>query len=353
MILKRIHTSKAHADDIQNHGAARRLQVPQAPSKARHERLSKIYYLCPDTLLPSAGIRRLYRHTHMLCRAGFNAAILHSQGRFKRDDMPPVPIAHLDSVELESSAVVVIPEGLTPLMQSLKDKPFRRFVIALNWDYIFKNLPDGLDWRAFNIERAMVISPAIGKLITWSMELPVHLIDSGIDHQRYPYHPDIKRPQITFIKRKSINIDQLKRLLGARNNNYIQNIKWVGLEGLSEAEYAEEICKSSIFLNASLAEGYPTSCLEAMAAGTLVVGYDSLGGRDMLCGQGPDQNCILVPNGDYTAMAFALEPLLKDLILGNQGRWQKILSNGFKAVAGITPESEKASVIAFWRGISS
>lgn len=302
-------------------------------------------------MLPSAGIRRLYRHIDLLDNAGFDAAIFHVQKGFCREDMPPVPISYLNGAAIESDAVVVIPEGLTYIMKVLHGFPFRRFVIALNWDYVFKNIPDGMDWRSFGIERALVISPAIGHLITWSMGLPVHLLESSIDHQRYHYDPGLKQPQLSFIKRKGINIDQLKRMMGARNNAYINNIKWVGLDGLPEDQYALEIGRSSIFLNLSLAEGYPTSCLEAMAAGAVVVSYDSLCSRDILYGQGPAQNCILAPNGDYPALAYALEPVLTDCIEGKMEKWRPIIAGGLKTVAGVTVEREKRSLISFWRKV--
>lgn len=309
----------------------------------------KLYYVCPDSMLPSAGIRRLYRHIDLLDKAGFDAAILHVQKGFRREDMPQVPISYFNDVVIESSSIVVIPEGMTYIMKILHEFSVRRFVIALNWDYVFKNIPDGLDWRSFGIERALVISPAIGHLITWSMGLPVHILESSIDHRRYRYDPDSKQPQLSFIKRKGINIDQLKRMMGARNSAYVNNIRWVGLDGLSESEYAHEICRSSIFLNLSLAEGYPTSCLEAMAAGAIVVSYDSLCGRNILYGRGAEQNCVLAPNGDYLALAYAMEPVLRDCLDGRMDRWRSIIAGGRRTAAGVTVEGEKRSLISFWR----
>lgn len=311
----------------------------------------RIYYVCPDSRLPSAGIRRLYRHIDMLHTAGFDAAILHVQKGFRREELPPVPISYLNEAAIESNAIVVIPEGFTNIMQILNGLSFRRFVIALNWDYVFKNIPDGTDWRSFGIERALAISPAIGRMIAWSMGLPCHILDSSIDHQRYRYNPAKKRPQLSYIKRKGINIDQLKRMMAARSSTYINKIKWVGLDGLPEDEYAREIGRSSIFVNLSPAEGYPTSCLEAMAAGTVVVGYDSLCSGNILFGEGPEQNCVLAPNGDYRALAYALEPVLKDCVDGEMEKWRSIIAGGRRTAASATVEREKRSLISFWRKV--
>lgn len=308
-----------------------------------------IYYYCPETKLQSAGIRRIYRHVELLGLNGFDAYILHCQKGFRRSDMPPAPVRYLGQDRLQSNATVVIPEGFPNIMHALQNQSVRRFAIVLNWDYVFKNLPEEKNYGSYGIERVLVISPAIGRMISWSMGLPVNVIRSGINHSLYRYSPECKRPQISFIKRKGIFVDQLKRMLAAHNVDFIKKIRWVGLEGLTEAQYADEICRSAVFLNASLAEGYPTSCLEAMAAGTVVASYDSLGSRDILLGQGPQQNCLLAPNGDYLSMAYSLAPVLKDLINGKMNRWASIMNNGIKTASGVTPEKEEHSLVSFWR----
>jgi protein O-GlcNAc transferase len=312
-----------------------------------------IYYVCPDIQLSSAGMRRLYRHVALLNGAGFAAFVLHGKNGFRLPDMPQVPVTYLDHIGSERHEIFVIPEGVPRIMHQLRNHPGRRFVIALNWHYIFSTLPDGVDWRQMNIERVLVVSPVIGKLVSWSMGLPVHVLRSSIDHQRYYYEADAKKPQIAFIKRKAHHVEKLRRLLGSRNKEFVKHFKWVGLEGLTEDRYAAEIRKSSVFLNLSAAEGYPTSCLEAMAAGAIVAGYDAVGGREILSGHGDEQNCILAPNGDYVSLAYALEPVLLDLIHGQSRSSAAIRSNARKAVSDITLDNERQSLLSFWTGIGA
>lgn len=308
----------------------------------------RIYYCCPDTHERSAGIRRLFRHVSLLHDAGYLASLLHTSNAFKRQDMPPVPVQSLGQVDPDKDAIFVIPEGLPKIMYRLKDHPGRRFVIALNWHTIFSTLPDGMDWRHLNIERVLAVSPVIGRMVSWSMDLPVHLLNSSIDHRRYFHDPKIKRLELSFISRKAFNIDRLQRMLSARNSDYINKIKWVGLDGLSEDDYAAQIRRSSLFVTTSMAEGFPTSCLEAMAAGTIVAGYAAGGGNGILNGAGPSQNCILAPNGDYVSLAYGLEPVLKDLTRGKISNWNPIVENGKKTTSTMTMECEQASLVSFW-----
>ena len=314
---------------------------------------ASIHYFCPDSDLPSAGIRRLYRHVDLLNRAGFSAFILHVRSGFQRNDMPEVPVRFLDQHAFSPDDIVVVPEGFPKIMHALKHHPGRRFVIALNWDYIYKNLPDGVDWREFNIERVLAVSPVIGKMIHWAMRLPVHVLKSSIDRELYYADNAAKKPRIAYIARKTTQVGSLKRMLASRNPAYVQKIEWSGLEGLPQTAYAAKIREASIFLNLSMAEGYPTSCLEAMAAGTLVAGYDSVGGRDVLSGSGGGQNSLLAPMGDYVSLAFALEPVLDALLAGPLLEWESVLNNASRTVGDLTLENEAGSLIAFWSGICS
>ena len=177
----------------------------------------RIYYLCPDTHLASAGIRRLYRHVAILHQAGFNARILHYKNGFRCADSVQVPIDYLDRICLETNTVTVVPEGCPAIMQELKDQPGRRFAIALNWDYIFKDLPEGINWRNFNIERVLAVSPVIAEMVRWSMELPTHVLHSCLNRELYYVDVKTKRPQIAFIARKATHVQLLKRILSARN----------------------------------------------------------------------------------------------------------------------------------------
>ncbi len=297
----------------------------------------------------SGGIRRLYRHVEILSNHGIQASILHTSRGFCIPDMPEVTIRYLEAPgTLHSNDIIVIPEGFPNIMYKLKDKPLRRFVIALNWSYIFKTLPDSFDWRHCNIERVLVVCPFIGKLVSWSMNLPVHNIAFSVDPRLYFHKPEIKQKMIVYIGRKNQQAPMLKRILAARNPDFTRKIKWQSLNNLSEEEYASQVRKSSVFLNLSTAEGLVNSCLEAMNTGSIVVGFNSVGGEDMLRGKGPEQNCILAQNGDYATLAYRMERLLSDLLADSMNRWGPLIKNAKKLTTSHTPESEKQSILSFW-----
>ncbi len=310
-----------------------------------------ICYFCPDMNVPSSGIRILYKHVAILARNGFPAAILHTQPGFKVNDMPEAPLLHLGSSFSPSTGdVIVIPEGFPDVMYKLRGCPARIFVFAQNWAYIYNVLPDQFDWRFLNVERVMAICPYIANAVSWSMGLPVHMLEFSIDPKLYCM-PETKKPSIVCIKRKAQNYQELWRVMKSRNPDYVSKLSWTPLAGLGQAEYAAAVRDASVFLNLSSAEGLVYSCLEAMRAGTIVAGYESCGGRGTLVGSGEARNCLLAPNGDYFTLAELLAPLLDDIIAGRMDAWRDVVRNGRRLATPHTEAAEESSVVEFWKAV--
>jgi glycosyltransferase involved in cell wall biosynthesis len=313
-----------------------------------------IAYYVPDIRTPSGGIKRLYRHVDFLARNGIDACVVHDRKGFSVPGTPPVPIRSFEeSLKMDSTDILVIPESCPETMQALSDIPCRKFAIALGWSYIYPSLPDGIDWRNMNIERVLVVSPFVGDMISWAMGLPVHLIDFGIDPELYRYDADEKRNRIVYIARKAANVECLLRILRSRNPDFLKRIEWKAMAGLATETYAAEVRSARVFLNLSPAEGLLNSCFEAMQAGTIVAGYDSIGGAGMLIGEGERRNAILAQTGDYVTLAMRLEPVLLDMIQGNMRKWNPLIRNGRKLMELHTPEAEEQAILDFWTSIGS
>lgn len=307
-----------------------------------------ILYACPDLQLRSGGIARLYRHVRLLVKNGFDAAILHNEAGFSVEAEEEVPTRYLQIPCLREGDVIVLPEGYPHLMNLFKNLPVRRFAICLNWDYVYRSLLGSRDYRAFNIERAIVVSPFIGRFVQWAMGIPFSLVDYSIDTRLYHQEPAAKTPSICFIKRKAERIQPLLGILRSRDPRYTDQIEWKALDELSVERYAAEVRSSSVFLNLSPTEGLPTSMLEAMSAGCIVAGYDGVGGQEILVGEGPGQNAVLAQCGDYVSLAYRLEPLLEGILSGDLTRWKPLVERGRELVRPHTLESEERSLVQLW-----
>ena len=276
--------------------------------------MPSILYFCPDFPLPSAGTKRLYRHVHHLNQAGFKAFIVHQKEGFSLSwHGIRVPVLWIENLpHLAKDSVLVFPEVMSSLMQQTRDLTIPRIVIALNWALIYRNLPAGLNWKDFGILRAITPSPFVKQFIEWTMGLDVTLIENYVDTTRYAYQPEKKANNIAYISRKDLSGEILRSVFERRQGS-LCHYNWVRLGNLNEEHYASQLAHSRIFLATSQEEGMPTSVLEAMASGCIVIGYSGLGGSDFMRGDGPDQNCMLVENGDYLALGRCLEKVVDTL----------------------------------------
>jgi len=310
-----------------------------------------ILYYCPERKSKSAGIRVIYRQVQILLKHGYQVAIFHETPGFKYPDVPEVPIRYTNQ-PLNRRDIMVVPEGFPPVMAEAAELGLRVIVMALSWCYVYQTLPDGTDWRAYHVERVLTNSPVIADFVAWTMKLPVHVFRWAIDPQLYYYAPQEKVRQLTYISRKADKMQDLKRMLHSRDARFIDQLTWKGLGGLTEADYAREVRRSAVFVNMSPAEGLCCSVWEAMRSGTLVAGFNSVGLKHELIGDGDGQNCILAENMDYVELAYKLEPLLIDLLADNLSRWERIRDNALAAAAPYTPDAEEQSVLAMWKNIS-
>jgi glycosyltransferase involved in cell wall biosynthesis len=314
-----------------------------------------IYYVCPDLAIQSAGIRMLYRHVQILRSGGLEAAILHQTPAFRVPDTPPdVPVADgriLNS--LGPNDILVIPEGAAPeVLAFVKPLPVRRVIIALSWLYIYGlSCRPQADWRHFNIERVITNSPFIADYVQWAMRLPTHAFTAAVNSRLYYPTPDQKLPLIVYIKRKQAEIPQLMGLLWSRDPRYLEAIRWLALDGMSEVDYATHVRRACLFLNLSHAEGWPCSLLEAMRAGTLVAGWNSVGGKRELIPSGPHQNGLFVDNLDYPELARTLEPLLQDILRGDLSAWNTLHANAYACSQFYNENAETQSVLGLWHMI--
>ncbi len=311
--------------------------------------MPSIFYFCPDFRLPSAGIKRLYRHVHHLNQIGFNASIVHHKKGFSLSwHGIRVPILWMEDLPpFERDSVLVFPEVMSSLIQQTQCLTIPRIVIALNWAFIYRNLPAGMNWKDFGISKAITPSPFVKRFIEWAMGLDVTLIENYLDTTRYVYQPEIKSNNITYISRKDLS-GEILRSIFERKKGPLRHYKWIRLGNLDEEHYARQLAHSKIFLATSQEEGLPTSVLEAMASGCIVIGYSGLGGNDFMRGDGPKQNCMLVENGDYLALGKCLETVV-DTLTNERLRCEPLIANALQtAHAFRSQEREVESLRRFF-----
>lgn len=273
--------------------------------------MGRIFYFCPDFPQPSGGVKTLYRHVQRLGQLGFAAAIVHQKTGFAvtwHDYR--VPVIYLDQrPQFHRDDVWVIPEVMVEFVRQTQSFGGKRVVIVLSWSPAYNRLPPGQRWQDYGIQHVLTKAPMMQAYLEWSMDLRATLIHEYVDQGLYTYQPVLKLNKVAYLTRKDASGDWLRGIL-VRKHPQLAAFTWQPLRELAEATYAEHLRTASVYLATTLQEGMHVSVLEAMAAGCLVVGYSGIGGADYMVGTGPQQNCILVENGNLPLLGKTLEQVL-------------------------------------------
>ena len=309
----------------------------------------RICYFCPDYPQPSGGAKTLYRHVHRLLQAGGDATIVHQKHDFHLDwHAYPAPVIWLeDRPQFGPDDILVFPEVMADMIRQTKGFAGQRAVISLSWQPSYARLQPGERWQDYGITHVITTSPAIRRHLTWCMEIEVSLVPEFIDPTLYAYRPAEKANRIAYLTRKDASGEWLRGVL-SRRDSALAEYEWTPLRNLDESTYARHLRQSSVYLATTLQEGMHISVLEAMACGCLVIGYSGIGGADYMVGEGPNQNCLLVENGNLLLLGQTLEGALHELRC-NPDRYETVRANATATAKRYQDAAaETASLAAFF-----
>lgn len=314
--------------------------------------MPRIFYFCPDFPQPSGGVKTLYRHVQRLLESGFDAAMVHQRRDFKLSwHGYDVPVLWLeDRPHFQNDDVWVIPEVMLDFVKQTVRFGGTRVLFALSWLPSYSRLGPGQRWQDFGITRALVKSPHVARFLEWSMDLSVTRIPEFVDPARYYHAPGQKELAVAYMTRKDASGEWLRPVLGRKGAPFTR-FTWVPLRNLDDDGYANHMRRASVYLPTTLQEGMHVSVLEAMACGSLVVGYAGVGGRDYMVGAGEGQNCILVENGDLLALGQTLETVLPQLHADRE-HFASIVGNGLKTAQQFQDaEAERQALQTFFESL--
>jgi hypothetical protein len=318
-------------------------QAPE-PSGAR----GRIYYVVPDYPLPSGGMRRMYRHVHLLTGLGFDAVLVHEKRPFVTTwHGYDVPVTWLsERPALRPQDVVVCTESAPAvLFQHVRPVRCRIVVCAMAWSPEYIKLKPGESWREHGVSEVITPSPVIAEYIRWRMGLEATVVGHTIDPALYAHRPAEKTDSIAYMPRKDPAAEILRAAYSSARGAPFDRYGWVACVSLAEADYARALRAARLYLPPSAMEGFNLSALEAMACGCIVVGYHGGGGRAFMRGAGPSRNCVLVENGDLPAYGPVLEDVLRTLAR-DPDAYSELIANAVATAAPYHDEAAEAGSLA-------
>jgi len=308
-----------------------------------------VYFVCPDTDVPSGGIRVIYRHVAHLLAAGRSASVVHRAPGFRPTwfDTAGVPVTYTEAITPTPADLLVIPEIYGPDLAQIGPGVPKAVFNQNAYNTFLGYTPDAADRRTPythpEVAGAVVVSDDNARYLRHGFPaLPVHRVVNAVDPALF--RPGPKRRRIAFMPRK--NAEQALQVLNLlKFRGALDGVEVVALDGLREAQVAAELRETLVFLSFGHPEGFGLPAAEAMACGCVVAGYHGYGGREFLTAE----HAFPVDTGDIVGFARTVE----DLLGRDPAELQAI---GARAAAFIaerySPERERASVVAAWSALS-
>jgi hypothetical protein len=271
-----------------------------------------IYYLTPDQTAPRGGVRMNYRHVDLLNELGMRASVLHSRPGFQVSWFDnKTPVAAAPEITLGPDDIIVVPEFYAPGFDVL---PAEARKIVFNqgayhtFDYAEDDGAPGAPYTQVpNLLGLLTVSDDSAALLRYTFPgLTVHQARAVINQTLFHREGRPSGRRISFVpRRRPLDRRQLFHMLRARG--VLDGWELCAIEGRTEAQTAELMRSSALFLSFSEREGFGLPPVEAMAAGCFVVGYSGLGGREYFdpADSGP------VPDSDLLAFATAVEDAVR------------------------------------------
>lgn len=312
-----------------------------------------IYYLCPDFEPPSGGTRAIYRHVALLHEAGFQACVVHKSDGFSLDwHGIPAPVIALSQItQAHGHDIWVIPEGDQAAMQALAPLPGIKLLNALNWVAPLTLWPTKENLQTLGIVGAITPSRYIQHLISWGIGIECVYTPEAIDVQALAVESKASAPlSIAYMPRK-VSFGDFPMHAIQENPTFSGALQWLALDGLNQAQYQAALKQAHIYLAMGHEEGLNVSVLEAMATRALVIGFHGGGGQEYMIGSGPEQNCLLVDNGDPLSLGLTLENAIQHL-LRNPAHYERIQARALVTAQGFgDPATELRHLVDFFQPI--
>lgn len=291
----------------------------------------------------TGGIKTAYRHVELLSDLGFDACVYQPDGtpswfesRAKVMTARPFTPAPDD--------VLVFPEVLAGPIRELAQMrtPAKKIMYCQNQYYMTLNGATAEGYAALGFTRFAASSIRAKEFLERVFHLKeVAIIPPPVDHRLF--NPQAHKSGIALVPRKMPReAAVIRNIFGAKYPS-LRSVPWNAVDNRSERETAAALSGAAVCLSLGFLESLGLIALEAMAAGTIVVGFHGYGGMEYAT----DENGIWLPPDHLEETADALAAAITGTERG-EPRFAAMREAGFKTAAGYGRERTKAALQEFF-----
>lgn len=304
---------------------------------------ARIAYLSWPAGEITGGIKAAFQHVEILRAAGFDAVVASEDGQAPGWFATTAPVVLLDA--LQPADVLVFPENHARLLERFAAWPARKLVFCQNAHYVHQGLGRHASYADLGVSALLAPSHTVQRFCRRRFPaLPVHYTPFFIDAERFaPRAP--RQLQIACAPRKrALETGAILDLFRAAHPQYA-GIGWQLLQGATEAQVAQVLGASAVYLSLSRLEAHGMSALEAMASGCIVTGF---------CGVAGGSDSSTAANGFWAAeddIDGCVDQLARAVQLAAAGgpAYQAMVEAGRQTAQAYRREEAARWLLGFWR----
>ena len=238
--------------------------------------MARIVYLSWPATEISGGIKAAFQHVELLVEAGLDAVVASQDGALPRWFETRAQVTPLEQVR--ATDVLVFPENGAHLFKAFANAPNRRVVFCQNPFQVHQGLDGRLSYADLGATHIMCPSHSVMHFCRRRFPgMPLAYTPFHVDHARFASRAP-KTLQIAAVPRKRmLEFGAIADLFRASYPQY-RDLPWVFMHKATEAQVAETMGKSAVFLSLARLEAHGMTTLEAMASGCLVAGFTGVAG---------------------------------------------------------------------------
>jgi hypothetical protein len=288
------------------------------------------------------GIKTTYRHAELLAELGREAIVVQPDGAPVWFQTNIVPVRRIPDLSPEDT--LVFPEILHGEIGAMARAPLpaKKVLFCQNQYYLLLNELNAAQYSEIGFTRFAATSGIAKRMIERVLGVTdVAYLPCVVDPDLF--HPRPKALGIALVTRKLPRQAALINAIFSRKYPRLKSIPWHIVEGKSERETAEILGRATILLSLSSYESLGLLPLEAMASGTIPVGFHGHGGLEYAM---PENGFWFAPD-HLEQVADRLAAIVRGLERGDPAL-MAMREAGFATAARFGKEHAREALSAFY-----
>ena len=308
--------------------------------------MPQIIFFCPPVSVINGGIKHTFRMAEALIKLGYDAVVFEQTEQRPSWFKSEAPIVGQGIFDPKADQLYVLPEDQPHILASFKAFPQKKVIYSQNHFYGALGIGDRSGYADYGVTDILCSSRTIyDHCLKRHPTLKAHIIPCAVD-QTFFKSLDKKTNTISFMPRKRpIEAPYIRDMFRFNYPDY-RDWVWQELSNQSEAEIANNLGQSKVFLSLSRLEGFGLTPLEAMASGCIVAGFTGIGGREYA----NKENGFWASEDDFPA---CVDGLAKAVALGlSEGPAKGAYKDAsLKTLSSYSVESFNGAVKKVWQEI--